>query len=56
MSGAIVGIDPGRRGAMVAIEGGEVVASLMMPFRNSWLDHEEVLTWLERLNIRMRIL
>ena len=56
LSGAIVGIDPGRRGAMVAIEGGEVVASLMMPFRNSWLDHEEVLTWLERLNIRMIVI
>ena len=56
LSGAIVGIDPGRRGAMVAIEGGEVVASLMMPYRQNALDHEEVLTWLERRDIRMIVI
>ena len=56
LSGAIVGIDPGRRGAIVAIEGGEVVASLMMPFRQGMLDYEEVMSFLERRNIRMVVL
>lgn len=56
LKGVIIGIDPGRRGALVAIKGGEVVASLLMPFNDGLLDGDAVMSWLQRLNIELIVL
>jgi len=56
LSGSVVGIDPGMRGALVAVEGGEFVASLMMPFSGAMLVDAEVIDWLGELDVALVVL
>ena len=56
MSSLVVGIDPGMRGALVAVEGGEFIASLMMPFSGAMLVDAEVIDWLSELDVALVVL
>lgn len=56
MSNLVVGIDPGKRGALVAVEGGEFIASLLMPFKGKEWDDRAVIDWLNHLDVALVVL